>query len=626
MSLLPNSAIFSASLADSCGCGLGQSAPELDLGSPLEPRGGNGMIEIDRLAPQALATLFLDETLVWSRSNPPLADWVIEPMEEDIDDGIGNGIGIGGVGLEVGQPTFEPVRDRYDSLSSAIDLGLLGSTTIQSGNRLAPSDRLDYYRVSLDHASRLQVGLEPIAGPGSTLTPRITVLDAQGVAIESSKLRITGATHQIDVPRGDYYIQVTVGEQVVSPVDYQLKASAQSIAEWSMLVYMAADNNLEAYGIQDFLEMAEVGSTRDVTIAVTLDRAKGYATGHGDWTSTKRGLIQKGDRPTNAWGQDLGEKNMGSSRTLSDFLSWGLEAAPALHYELVIWNHGGGWNRIATDDGNLGDALTVNEISTALIPSPKLDIIGADACYMGMVEFAYQLRSEANYFVGTSAAEQAEGWNYSARLRDLNANPIANARTVAQSIVASDRRKTASWSLSAIDLATLDNFNQSLSQVVDSLIRPAPGNSTPLTATQTSLIINALQSARSKSLVFGADSLGFRDLGQFLKELANNSTLTPTQRSAAKSAQSLYNTAIIANINPKGGTGLSIYSPNMNNPIDSRYNASHQQFAANGRWDELLQWWKANAPSRSTSPAPKGQIPTISPYEIERIEGEIVGA
>jgi hypothetical protein len=610
MAFLPNSTAFPDSLADSCCDGLGQLDGKSDV-SPSSEVGGGCDWMIDRLPPQP-ATLLWDETLDWGTRgvNPPIADWVIEPTEEgDVEFGIGTG----GVGLGPGQPGDR--ADRYDSLTSAIDWGLLGSSSLQNRNRFTLDDRLDYYRLSLDHASRLEIGLESIGsgaiGSGAIgPAPTITLLDAQGVAIEPAKLQSNGTTRQIDLARGDYYLKVTAPEGVVSS-DYQLKASAQSIAEWSMLVYMAADNNLETYGLKDFLEMAEVGSTRDVTIAVTLDRAKGYSTDYGDWTSTKRGLVQKGDRPTATWGKDLGEQNMGSARTLSNFLAWGLDAAPALRYELVIWNHGGGWNRIATDETSLGDALSATELTTALAPVQKLDIIGADACYMGMVEFAYQLRSEADYFVGASAAEQADGWNYSTLLRDLNANPIANTRTVAQSIVTSDRRQTANWTLSAIDLASLDNLNQSINQLVDSLIRPI--GSEALTPTQALPIVNALKSARAKALAFGADSLGFRDLGQFLQELAGNSSLTAKQRSAARSAQARYGEAIVANSSSKGSTGLSIYCPSIGSlPIDSRYNASNQQFAANGRWDELLQWWQTNAsPGRSTSPVP-GQVATVS--------------
>src|SRR2546428_13594461 len=68
-------------------------------------------------------------------------------------------------------------------------------------------------------------------------------------------------------------------------------------ADWTLLVYMDADNNLEDYGIADFLEMAGVGSTSRVNIVAQFDRAAGYNSQNGDWTDTKRFLVQAGVTP-----------------------------------------------------------------------------------------------------------------------------------------------------------------------------------------------------------------------------------------------------------------------------------------------------------------------------------------
>ena len=43
-------------------------------------------------------------------------------------------------------------------------------------------------------------------------------------------------------------------------------------ADWTFMVYMDGDNNLEAAALNDFREMAHVGSTADVNIVVQLDR------------------------------------------------------------------------------------------------------------------------------------------------------------------------------------------------------------------------------------------------------------------------------------------------------------------------------------------------------------------
>lgn len=515
---------------------------------------------------------------------------------------------LGGSGLHL---DLDPTDSRNNSLEGAIHLGLLTDNGVNHHDRVGADDHRDYYRLSLDHASRLSLNLEGLdpCSPSAT----IALFDGTGIALDGSKIRRRGSSTEVDLERGDYYFSITY-QPTDGAIDYHLKACAKSIAEWSMLVYMAADNNLEAYGIQDFLEMAEVGSSRDVTIALTFDRAAGYSTDYGNWTTTKRGLVQKGDRPTATWGQDLGEHNMGNSRTLSEFIKWGMEAAPAIRYQLVLWNHGGGWNQIATDEGNFHDYLSANEISTALTPIPKLDIIGADACYMGMVEFAYQLRSEANYFVGSAAAEPVEGWDYSHLLQQINRNPTASARSVAETIVTSyghqiTKSSAVAYGLSAIDLAQMDRLNQSLSQLVDHLITATP-LAAPLGTSlgpspSTTTIVNALTIARDRSLAFGLTSQDYRDLGQLLQTLSDNPTLSNSQRSAARETQSIYRQAIVATVSQKGASGLSIYMPWAGATSDGRYNAGNQQMAANGRWDELLRWWSPKAKgqgSRSTSP------------------------
>jgi len=59
-----------------------------------------------------------------------------------------------------------------------------------------------------------------------------------------------------------------------------------SQANWTFLVYMAGDNNLEGAALRDIAEMAKVGSTKDVHILVPLDRLEDQ--------KTRRFLITQG--------------------------------------------------------------------------------------------------------------------------------------------------------------------------------------------------------------------------------------------------------------------------------------------------------------------------------------------
>ncbi|GAG72108.1 unnamed protein product, partial [marine sediment metagenome] len=92
--------------------------------------------------------------------------------------------------------------------------------------------------------------------------------------------------------------------------------------EWTVMVYLAADNDLESAGINDINEMEMVGSSSDVNIVVQADRIPGYDNSNGDWTTTRRYYITQDFDPVQINSQlksDLGELNMGDSQTLVDF-------------------------------------------------------------------------------------------------------------------------------------------------------------------------------------------------------------------------------------------------------------------------------------------------------------------
>ena len=63
-------------------------------------------------------------------------------------------------------------------------------------------------------------------------------------------------------------------------------------AAWTVLVYMAADNNLEKYAIDDLSEMLSAKISDDVNVIVEIDRTTGlYELGVGgvaNWQSVKR--------------------------------------------------------------------------------------------------------------------------------------------------------------------------------------------------------------------------------------------------------------------------------------------------------------------------------------------------
>lgn len=351
--------------------------------------------------------------------------------------------------------------------------------------------------------------------------------------------------------------------------------------EWTYMVYLDADNNLEEFGIEDFLEMASVGSNDNINIVVQMDRADGYSSAAGDWTEARRGLVEAGDSPDLNWGTSVGEVNMGDQSTLTDFVDWGMSNYQADNYAVVMWNHGGGWNSIANDATSGGDALTANEVSGALSGFSGIDLIGADACLMGMVEFAHQIKDSGSVFVGSEQLEPGDGWSYDTILGDLAADPTMTASELGSVIV---NRYGESYgggeTQSATDLSAVDSLSGEISQLAETIMSDA-----------TSYDLSQLQTHRNNSAYFAYED--YRDLGTILSRVASDTTMTDSIQTAAETAFTAYESTIIQNHSgiDQGATGLSIYFPSMGTALASDYNDSNSTFAADTAWNEFLSTW-----------------------------------
>lgn len=128
---------------------------------------------------------------------------------------------------------------------------------------------------------------------------------------------------------------------------------APVLKDWTVLVYMACDNNLEAAAEGDLNEMETVGSNERMNILVQLDRIGSFSQDTVmKWTGAKRFHIQKDDKPnlvTSPIVQDLGEIDMAAPKTLVDFVAWAKKKFPAKQYALILSNHGTGWKEVQPD-------------------------------------------------------------------------------------------------------------------------------------------------------------------------------------------------------------------------------------------------------------------------------------
>ncbi len=128
---------------------------------------------------------------------------------------------------------------------------------------------------------------------------------------------------------------------------------------------------------------------------------------------------------------------MSSAKTLSDFLSWGIGAAPAARYAAVLWNHGGGTLLgYGFDEYYPGESISVADLHTVFSElNIRFSFIGFDACMMAGLETARALSGYADYLIASEEREPVTGWYYTGWLRMLSEDPSADILRLGDRII-----------------------------------------------------------------------------------------------------------------------------------------------------------------------------------------------
>ena len=136
--------------------------------------------------------------------------------------------------------------------------------------------------------------------------------------------------------------------------------------------------------------------------------------------------------------KDAGNRNMGSPDTLSDFVSYGLSAAPARRYILILWDHGGGPVFGVCNDANFkDDSLSLSELRSALakgLNGTKLDIIGFDCCLMNCVDLCADMNGIADHALVSQELVSGTGLNYDEWMGPLVKDPTLSTQKIAMSM------------------------------------------------------------------------------------------------------------------------------------------------------------------------------------------------
>jgi hypothetical protein len=451
----------------------------------------------------------------------------------------------------------------------------------------------------------------------------------------------------------------------VPPQEAPARPAAQNEAEWTIMLYQDADDEILERDIMiDFNEAERVGSTDQVNIVAQVDRYIGAFDGMGDWTSTKRFYLTQNDNLDEIGSEelaDLGEVNMADGPTLVDFITWAVANFPARKYALIMSDHGAGWpggfgdpdpGGLGADDlfltQGFGDQLYLMEIDRSLEAAraqagiDQFEFVGFDACLMAQLEVFNALAPHARYSVASQETEPALGWAYTSFLTELTNNPAMDGAELGQHIVDSyidqDQRivddaarqafvaeaygfegqatpqevaevSGTDITLTAVDLAGIPAVNAALDKLAASLVNIDPG-----------VVAQARAYAQAFTTIFGDESPSpYIDLANFA-QLAVQLSGDARVSAAADELNAALGQAIVAEKSgPErpGAAGVAIHFPTselFGVGDNFGYAQVASRFAAETKWDEFLNFHYVGT---------QGEI-VAAPVDLEEAYGGLV--
>ena len=248
--------------------------------------------------------------------------------------------------------------------------------------------------------------------------------------------------------------------------------------QWTILTYIAAHNNLDEYGVRSAEQILSVGGGKGISHGVLLD------------LKDKASRFIAGSSGTRLDEEHFSDYDSGDPNRLIKTAKWLYKQYPAERYGLVLWSHGTGWQpneirdvasktygegwldsgestdraalpgshvlfrtslagmlepkninkrAILFDDGtgHALDTLQLGRVTKKLSKfiGQKLDLVGMDACLMGSIEVAYQLRKYVNTMVASEELVPANSWPYDGIFKQLKQFPVMEPKVLADIIV-----------------------------------------------------------------------------------------------------------------------------------------------------------------------------------------------
>ena len=278
----------------------------------------------------------------------------------------------------------------------------------------------------------------------------------------------------------------------------------QDIKDWTVLMYIAGDNDLEPYAAKMMQQIEDkCGSTENINVVAQLGRmeqkdlkklyesqGRTYEPTNidGDWDGIRRYEVKQQERTEEQGDKILSkvigkptDKKMSDATSLADFLVYGMKNYPSKHTMVVLADHGGAWLGAFTSDASASghDIMKPGDIATAFkiaetATGQKPEVVDMVACLMASSEVAYQMKDRAKYLLASEEIGTTASFDYGPIIAGLDAasekgkspSPKALSKTIIHHY---DDKPAAFKTKSAIDLAKMDGVKDSVKGLVDQL-------------------------------------------------------------------------------------------------------------------------------------------------------------
>ncbi len=391
-------------------------------------------------------------------------------------------------------------------------------------------------------------------------------------------------------------------------------------ADWNFMVYMDGDNDLDIATNGDINEMLSVSDTENVNILLLVD--KSY------YSDTHLYRIVNGSKVNldqYLWDEEV---NMGNPVTLQRFIQFCIENYPATKNALILWNHGSGWrapSRACCQDVINSDWLYTSEIQEGIRIAKEqgvvIDLIGFDACLMGMIEVDYELKDLCDVVVSSEASEPFWGWPYDTILNDLVNYSTMTASDFSKVIVNRYKQRYSGidyeTTLSAVDMKYLDSVITAINEFSNSMSFFAVNPEW-----------QRIQKARQSCCAFSEESGYYGiDLWNFVDKIEQN-CLNENVKEKASNVKAALESFIISNYagflvgenTSYNAKGRAIYFPEDKTDFVESYTDENKRypvkFVSDNKWSNFLQ--------RYYNPATGIEKVTSGPNPFNPQKGDVV--